>query len=330
MAGRRIEKEKTGEREERPRRLAKIAKWLLPPVTALGILTGGININNFGANEAMAQTARRTTPRVQQEDVQAIQTLARQAAHAFRDYITTGDERHRTTFRNIYEGTQPQYQYQGQALTNYREFMDEWFSQIATVLGRDDISPYLAAYRQDLDHVLGVRMEPVVARDFLDAVHNIRTRLGTGSATFERIDALIRRDRETTGTPPTGSDVARMRTYRAAHTDASAEDAARHALEDTGVQAVRDRYGEHLTNYILTQRPELQAQRCVEALRDFMLTGDTARRDEFRRIFRANSGTRFSTAMVRYVRARISRGDPSGNSGNCSCLCKKIRGGLCT
>jgi hypothetical protein len=315
MAGRRIEQEKKGEREERPRRLARIAKWLLPPATAIGILTGGININNLGPNEAMAQPARRQTGGVQQEDVQAIQGLAQQAAHAFRDYILTGDERHRTTFRNIYEGRMPQYQYQGQALTNYREFMDEWFSQIETVLGSPQVRPYLDAYRQDLDHVLGVRMEPVVARDFLDAVNNIRTRLRTNSATFDRIDALIRRDRETTGTPASDSDVARMRAYRAAHTDATPEDAARHVLEDTGVQAVRDRYGEHLTNYILSQRPELQAQACVEALRDFMLTGDTARRDEFRRIFRSNSGTVFEQAMTRYVRQRISRGEHQGIAG---------------
>lgn len=227
----------------------------------------------------------------------------------------TGDERHRTTFRNIYEGTQSQYQYAGQPLTNYREFMDEWFRQIETVLGSAGVSEYLAAYRQDLDHVLGIRMEPVVARDFLDAVHNIREQVRTGSASYERIDSLIRRSGEMTGTPPTGSDIARFRAYRQAHSDASAEDAARAVLESTNIQAVRDRYGEHLTNHILSQRPELQAERCVQALRDFMLTGDTARRDEFRRIFRANSGTAFTTAMTRYVRQYISRGDHQGIAG---------------
>jgi hypothetical protein len=298
-----------------PRRLKSFAKWLLPPLTAAQVLIGGININNLSPNEVMAQPAQRRDASVEKEDVEALRGLAQQAAHAFRDYILTGDEKYRTTFQKIYQGTERRYQYKGKQLTEYHEFMQEWFKQIETVLESSQVKPYLEAYKKDLDHVLGIRMEPMVAGDFLTAVHSIRTQVRTNSVGFDKIDKLIKADKETKGNAPAGSALERMREYRQQHPKATAEEAARHALEDKGVQAIRDRYGSNLTDHILSQRPEIQAERCVQALRDFMVTGDTSRRDEFRAIFDSNTSQAFWNAFGREFRSKISRGDNQAIAG---------------
>lgn len=250
MAGHRLRhrEDTRGNEDGRSRRLASFRRWAIA-ITG-GIFTlSGMNINNLGTNEAMAQPASRRAP-AEAEDVSFLQGQATVAANAYRDYIITGDESKRTLYNTLYQRHHED-----------RVFMGRLHTELQRVAQDANVRPLLEAFTQDRHRVLGVRMEPVVMADFIEAAHNIRTRLARPRANQSDIE---------------------------------------------------QRYGERLTRSLIARQPAELARRSVEALRDFILTGDTTRRAEYRRIFDANTSEAFTSAFGREFRSRIFEDRESG------------------
>ncbi len=316
MVGSKIKHDQKGDHGERPhrRKSSIFGKYLLAPLVAVSVFLGGNNINHLGVNSVMAQpaTRRRGATHAEQEEVAGLQQRARDAATAYQNYILTGNEADYTRYRALITS-----QFQEQPVTENREFMDELHSRMTTMRADDQVRPILEAYEADLDHVIGIRMEPSIMEDFITKVREIRTRLAANATTWALIDALVQRvERAGETEAPAESEIGRFRAYRRAHTDATAEDAARHVLEATGLTEIRERHGENLTNLLSGELPNQQATRCVDSLRNFMLTGDTAQRDEFRRIFGAHSTSgEFWTGFQRLFLERITR-DQVGEEGH--------------
>ncbi len=313
MVGSKIKHDRKGDHDERPRRTKRstFAKYLLAPVVAVSVLLGGNNINDLGINSVMAQpaTRRRGATRAEPEEVAGLQQRARDAATAYQNYILTGNEADYTRYRELITA-----EFHDQPVTENREFMEELHTRMTAMRSDPQVSPILQAYEADLDHVIGIRMEPSVMEDFITKVREIRTRLAANATTWALVDALVQRvERAGETEVPAESEIGRFRAYRRAHSDATAEDAARHVIESPGLREIRERHGENLTNLLAGELPNQQATRCVEALRNFMLTGDTAHRDEFRRIFGAHSPSgEFWTGFQRLFLERITRDQVGG------------------
>ena len=261
-----------------------------------GVLTfaSGTNLNNLGGNVAMAQPQPRRGP-AEREDVRGLERAATEAAQAFRDYIIRGEPATRLRFWEIYNR-----QFGGVPHHDNREFMNRLFQEMDRLRDNADFAVFLDAYTADRDRIWGVRMEPVVMTDFIDTVYNIRQRLEGATASDQAIDALVQRVRDS-GTRSAGADtdIGRVRAAlggrRAADVpEMELRDAARGVLERSARSDASERYGERLTQAVAERMPNELARRSVSALREFILTGNQAKFEEFQRIFNSMPWTTVS------------------------------------
>ncbi|MFN7991071.1 MAG: hypothetical protein U0R44_02830, partial [Candidatus Micrarchaeia archaeon] len=255
----------------------------------------------------MAQPRPRQRP-AEPEEIGNLQRLATEGATAFRDYILTGNAARRTAFWEIYNR-----RYAGATLHDNQEFMSALFGEMDRLRQNPQVRPILDAYTADRDRVWGIQMEPVVMTDFIDAVFNVRTRLSGGSPTDQQITDLARQVRESDGRAVRAdTQVGRVRALMQADRSLSVEEAARRELLRPAREDSAQRYGTRLTEELSARLPNEQARTAVLALRDFILTGDTARRDEFRRIFDSNTSDDFMRELTAAFRARIYDDTASG------------------
>ncbi len=299
------------------RRRAVFARFLNRTVTSLiaGTIAfgSGTNLNDFGGSIAMGQTTPRSR-RAEAEEIGNLQSMANDAAVAFRDYILTGDQRRLRAPPSSQSNPNPQpgfydiynRQYRNGTVQDSPEFMDAFFRAMERVRQNPQIATLIDAYLRDRDRVWGVRMEPLVMSDFLQTVDNIRSRLGSGPSDQD-VQNLVRQLRESEGRAVRAdSQVGRVRAL--VQQGMNPEDAARTELMRPAREDCVARYGQNLTNAIAGRMPRELARMAVIALRDFMLTGDTTRWDEFRRLFDANDpNNAFHEAFQQYFRERISR-----------------------
>jgi hypothetical protein len=248
----------------------------------------------------MAQRGRRGPGTVEAEERTRLERMATNAATAFRDYIITGDAARRTEFWNIYNTS-----FGGATVHDNSVFMDRLFSELDRLVGQDSRTrPVLEAFIADRGRLFYfLWSNPAHYTDFIDTVHNIRSRLERGIATDDAIARLTERVRSapTSGTVP--AEVRRVRESVAG--GMSMDDAVRAELERESREDASSRYGERLTQEVIQRMPAELARRAAGALREFILTGDTTRRDEFRRIWDANTSQAFMTEFTREFRTRI-------------------------
>ncbi len=271
----------------------------------------GMDINNFGPSVAMTQpeTRRRSRAGAEPEEVTMLTRAATDAANAFRDYIIGGDPARRQAFWDIYNR-----RFGGATYHDNSTFMNQLFSELDRIGQDPEVRRMLEAYSSDQGRLFGfLWSNPVHFTDFIDAVHNIRT-VYEGRAGESAVRTLATQARG--GSPARAdSDIGRVRAAREADSSLSIEDAARRVLMDAAREEARLRYGESLTAEVYTRMPAQLARRGVEALRDYMLTGNDARRAEFRRLWDANQNYQpFIDAFQTEARARISGDTESGLS----------------
>ncbi len=262
----------------------------------------------------MAQPTPRQR-RAEPEEVGNLQRLANDAAVAFRDYILTGDPRRLRAPPSSASNPNPQpgfydiynRPYRTGTVQDSPEFMDAFFAAMDRMRQQNpQVTALIDAYLRDRDRVWGVRMEPLVMTDFLQHVENIRNRLGNGPTDAD-VQNLVRQLRDSEGRAVRAdSQVGRVRAL--VQQGMSPEDAARTELLRPAREECVARYGQNLTSELASRMPRELARMAVLSLREFMLTGDTNRRDEFRRLFDANDpNNAFHEAFQQYFRERISR-----------------------
>ncbi|MEW6722304.1 MAG: hypothetical protein AB1324_03515 [Candidatus Micrarchaeota archaeon] len=268
----------------------------------------GSNLNEFGGNTAMAQQGGTTTRRrgaEQPEETRRLEQAAVEAANAFRDYLITGNASFRTQFWSTYNQS-----FRGATYHDNTTFMHRLYRELEERVGNNSATrPLYDAFVSDRGRLFGfLWSNPAHFTDFIDTVFNIRTLLDGGRATDAQVDTLVRQVREAGGRAVRG-DTAVGRVRELMRSGMPVEEAARAELERRSRDEARQRYGERLTDALIQREPATLARRAAIALREFILTGNTARKDEFRRIFDANNYQAFTDAFQTEFRARISRGD---------------------
>ncbi len=250
------------------------------------MLGSGMNINNLGGIQAMAQVKKP----VEEENVRYLQGLAVDASAAFRDYLTGSNEKSYNAFIAIFSR-----QSKGKPLTESRPFMEKLFSEIDAVRADPAVRPLAEAFAKDRGRLAGVFWRnPAVYTDFISAVHNVQAGILQGAAKDDKVvtlaaATLAAKDKAV----PKGSDIARVRECMANDPSLSAEDAARKSLEASVLGKLTARYGDALVPQVASLMPSEQARLCIDAFRSFMLTGDPIKSAEFQTIFNSNPGSQF-------------------------------------
>ncbi|MBD3210883.1 hypothetical protein GF318_05890 [Candidatus Micrarchaeota archaeon] len=291
--------EKSASLRKRMKR-SRFMKYFMALTTGIATATGGSNINNLGGNHVMAGPGERRTG-AEEEDVAYLRQRATEAATAFREYIITGDETRREHFLRIYNE-----EFRGAQMHETREFMQQFSTEMERVREDERIQPLLESYREDRRTA-----EPVVMTDFIDTVHNIRERLGRIAPSNSAVRSLMEQVRSSEGRAVRAdTPVGRVRGLMEHGLDL--ETAVRRTLQRPGLEELNARYGEQLTRRLLERMPEEQSRIAVGHLREFILTGDTARRDAFRSIWEANTSERFTELFSQEFARRIFEETESG------------------
>ncbi|MBU0532444.1 hypothetical protein KKB44_03040 [Candidatus Micrarchaeota archaeon] len=266
-------------------------KYFLSASIGVGTVT---NINYFGGNEAMAEQGR-----IEAEDVTYLQQRGTEAADAYRNYVITGNESQRDLFWRIYNED-----FRGAPLNENATFMAHFSEEMERVREDPQVSALLEAYREDRRP-----LEPVVMVDFIDTLYNIRAGLARSIPNNDAVDELRERV-ETSTAVRADTDVGRVRALM--EEGYTIDNAVRKELQRAAVEELSARYGENLTQLVITSMPAEQARIAIDHLRNFILTGDQTSRDEFVRIWNANTSDEFTDAFTEQFRERIYNDTASG------------------
>jgi len=256
-------------------RTSRMLSWFLAVSTGTSTLAG-MNINNLGANVAMAQTGSDKVT-VVAEDTKAIQKQAAQAADAFKRYIITGDESHRERFWEIYNK-----HYKDTPFNELTQFMKPFRAAMDKVVNDPLVVPIYNAFKANAP------LGPHVYTDFIDAVHAVRSALASAMPSKEDVDALVARVKMAEGKLVKAYDpIAKVRDKVADGRDVTG--AARWVLMEEDLEVITSRYGKDLVDALRGSIPKERAAMAVDALKNYVLTGDQSEFGTFDALWDANS-----------------------------------------
>ncbi|MFH0738222.1 MAG: hypothetical protein V1827_06275 [Candidatus Micrarchaeota archaeon] len=293
------------------RRFHSVWKWVAGGVFAGGIAIGGSDIKNPGGDIAMA------VPRMkaQSPEERLIDENVEKATAAFRKYVFSGDPKEKELFVKLFEGK----------WTDDRQkirFRDRLNLELERLVGEKKgfpghplIKPVWDAYKGKLGRVGALPLlRPAHFTDFLSAISDVRSGLETSIASQKVVDRLVAKVKEADDKKAyakTGSDIDLVR--KMVSRGVGLEDAARRVIERPAYERLVATYGEGFVSQLAARMPKLQADRCINAMRGFILSGDMGKREEFLRIWRDNQKSDdFIKAVVPLFKERIVQDVPSG------------------
>ncbi|MDD5172267.1 MAG: hypothetical protein PHF60_04500, partial [Candidatus ainarchaeum sp.] len=283
---------------------SRFLSYFLAGAVGTSTAISGMNINNFGLNSAMAQTASGRV-NVPKEDIKVIERKAAEAADAFRSYIKTGNERQRELFWKIYNTD-----YKGTPYNQLRTFTKAWYDKMDAVVNDPAVASVYEAFKANAP------LGPGVYTDFIDAVYQVRTALGGAVPQTKELDKLIGSVEAAKDKPvKAGSDIARVRELVEGGMDTKT--AARRVLMQSAIDSAAAIYGKELTDALLTNIPTERAAMAVDALKNYVLTGDPSQLSVFEGIWYTNeSNDTFKKEFIAKFREQVfeakdEKGDPT-------------------
>jgi hypothetical protein len=251
---------------------------------------------------------RRGRAGAEPEEITRLQQQAIDAAAAFRDYIVGGDPARRQAFWTIYNTP-----FGGATLHDNSTFMSKLFEELDRVGQDAQVRPIFDAFCASRGRLFGfLWSNPVHFTDFIDTVYNLRALL-TRQPSADEVRRLVTQVRGSEGRPTRAdSQVGRIRAAMQATSGLSVEDAVRADFERANREEALQRYDQGLVDVVWQSMPRQLAVRAAGALRDFILTGDEAKRTIFRGIWDANTSQAFTDAFTAEFRTAIYQNTASG------------------
>jgi hypothetical protein len=285
-------------------RASRLLSYFLAGAIGTSTIASGMNINNFGLNSAMAQTASGRV-NVPKEDIKTIEKKAVEATEAFRAYIKTGDERQRDLFWKIYNTD-----YKGTPYNQLRTFTKAFYDKMDAVVNDPAVASVYEAFKANAP------FGPAVFTDFIEAVYQVRTTLAGAVPQTKEVEMLIGLVEAAKDKPvKTGSDIARVRELMENGMDITS--AARRVLMQSAVDSAAAIYGKELTDALRTNIPSERAAMAVDALKGYVLTGEPSQLAMFEGIWYTNeSNDTFKKEFIAKFKEQIfeakdEKGDPT-------------------